>query len=107
MTVHLYTGSLGLVKKSGVGQAVLHQKAMLESAQVRVTQDWSEKADAVHINTVLPDSVLAALRAKARGEKVVYYGHSTMQDFAIPLWAPICWPLSSAGGSAFATAWGM
>ena len=63
MTVHLYTGSLGLVKKSGVGQAVLHQKAMLESAQVRVTQDWSEKADAVHINTVLPDSVLAALRA--------------------------------------------
>ena len=81
MTVHLYTGSLGLVEKSGVGQAVLHQKAMLESAQVRVTQDWSEKADAVHINTVLPDSVLAALRAKARGEKVVYYGHSTMQDF--------------------------
>ena len=81
MTVHLYTGSLGRVKKSGVGQAVLHQKAMLESARVRVTQDWSEKADAVHINTVLPDSVLAALRAKARGEKVVYYGHSTMQDF--------------------------
>ena len=44
-------------------------------------RDWSEKADAVHINTVLPDSVLAALRARARGEKVVYYGHSTMQDF--------------------------
>ena len=81
MLVHLYTGSLGLVARSGVGQAVLHQKAMLESAGVTVTEDWRAHADAVHINTVLPDAPLAALRARLRGETVVYYGHSTMQDF--------------------------
>ena len=47
MLVHLYTGSLGLVARSGVGQAVLHQKAMLESAGVTVTEDWRAHADAV------------------------------------------------------------
>lgn len=81
MRVHLYTGSLNAVRRSGVGQAVAHQRAMLESAGVEVTESWDEPADAVHINTVLPDAPLAALRARRRGEKVVYYGHSTMQDF--------------------------
>lgn len=81
MRVHLYTGSLGLVAKSGVGQAVLHQKAMLEQAGVTVTDSWRGHADAVHINTVLPDAPLAALRARLRGETVVYYGHSTQEDF--------------------------
>lgn len=81
MRVHLYTGSLETVRRSGVGQAVAHQRAMLQSAGVEVTESWQGHADAVHINTVLPDAPLAALRAKARGEKVVYYGHSTMQDF--------------------------
>nr|WP_317402394.1 glycosyltransferase [uncultured Gemmiger sp.] len=81
MRVHLYTGSLDAVRRSGVGQAVAHQRAMLQSAGVEVTESWDGHADAVHINTVLPDAPFAALRARARGEKVVYYGHSTMQDF--------------------------
>lgn len=81
MRVHLYTGSLDAVRRSGVGQAGAHQRAMLESAGVEVTESWDTPADAVHINTVLPDAPLAALRARRRGEKVVYYGHSTMQDF--------------------------
>ena len=81
MRVHLYNGSLKLVGRSGVGQAFYHQKAMLEQAGVAVTEGWQGHADAVHINTVLPDAVFAALRARLRGETVVYYGHSTMQDF--------------------------
>lgn len=35
----------------------------------------------VHINTVFPDSLCAAILAKLRGQKIVYYGHSTMEDF--------------------------
>lgn len=81
MRVHVYTGSLGVVAKSGVGQAVFHQQKMLEKAGASVTDSWRGRADAVHINTVFPDAVFAALRARARGETVVYYGHSTMQDF--------------------------
>lgn len=80
MTVHLYTGSLGLVRRSGVGQAVAHQRRMLEANGVTVVTTW-QKADAVHINTVLPDAPFAALLARLRGEPVVYYGHSTEQDF--------------------------
>lgn len=81
MRVHIYTGSLRLVNKSGVGQAANHQRAALQSAGVEVVSCWKPRADAVHINTVLPCSVLAALRARARGEKVVWYGHSTELDF--------------------------
>lgn len=81
MRVHLYTGSFDLVAKSGVGQALCHQRAMLRRAGVTVTEDWQGKADAIQINTVLPDAPLAALRARLRGERVIYYGHSTMQDF--------------------------
>lgn len=81
MKVHIYTGLLKLIEKSGVGQAIHHQKTMLECSGVTVLDNWQEKADAIHINTVFPDSAIAALRAKLRGELVVYYGHSTEEDF--------------------------
>lgn len=81
MTVHIYSGGLRLVAKSGVGQAAAHQRAMLQSVGVPVVDSWRQPADVVHINTVLPDSVVAALRARRRGQKVVWYGHSTPQDF--------------------------
>ena len=82
MRVHLYEGGLTpLVAHSGVGQAICHQRAMLAEAGVELTDGWKGRADAVHINTVLPDAPLAALRARLRGETVVWYGHSTMEDF--------------------------
>lgn len=81
MRITLYSGCLRLVRKSGVGQAVLHQKAMLERAGVETTDKWAKDASAVHINTVFPDSPVAAWLARRRHRKVVYYGHSTMEDF--------------------------
>ena len=74
MRVHLYEGGLTpLVAHSGVGQAICHQRAMLAEAGVELTDGWKGRADAVHINTVLPDAPLAALRARLRGETVVWY----------------------------------
>lgn len=70
-----------MIEKSGVGQAILHQKAMLESVGVETTERIRKDTNIVHINTVFPDSVFTALRAKLRHKKVVYYGHSTMEDF--------------------------
>ncbi|MDD3230838.1 MAG: glycosyltransferase family 4 protein [Oscillospiraceae bacterium] len=81
MKVRLYTGSLKLVEKSGVGQALHHQKAMLKSVGVETTYKNDRDAVLVHINTVFPDSLFAALWARLRGQKVIYYGHSTMEDF--------------------------
>lgn len=80
MKTYIYEGGLGIVAKSGVGSAIKHQKNMIRQANIDEAKSWKE-ADIVHINTVFPDSVLAACLAKMQGKKVVYYGHSTMEDF--------------------------
>lgn len=81
MSIYIYRGGEKLVGKSGVGQAIRHQEECLRRCGVPVTDRWRLDTTAVHINTVLPDSVLAALSARLRGRKVVWYGHSTMEDF--------------------------
>ena len=81
MRVYIYNGGLDLVGKSGVGQAIRQQWACLRRAGIPAGDSWTEDTTAIHVNTVLPDSVAAALLARLRGRKVVYYGHSTMEDF--------------------------
>lgn len=81
MRVTLYAGCFSLVKRSGVGQAMLHQKEMLERLGVQTTNCLSEPSEAVHFNTVFPDSFVASLMARRQKRKIVYYGHSTMEDF--------------------------
>lgn len=81
MKIYIYSGGEKLVGRSGVGQAIRHQRECLRRSGVDITDHWTRDAAAVHVNTVLPDSVLAALGARLRGRKVVWYGHSTMEDF--------------------------
>lgn len=80
MRVLLYKGGFRSVQKSGVGRAILHQEAMLQCVGMPMAATWVA-ADVVHINTVFPDSVCAAILARLQGKKVVYYGHSTREDF--------------------------
>ena len=80
MSVYLYPGGFRLIHRSGVGQAILHQQKALISAGIPLAQSM-EEGDIVHINAVFPDSLLAALAARLSGKKVVYYAHSTMEDF--------------------------
>ena len=81
MKIYIYSGGEKLVGRSGVGQAIRHQRECLRRAEIGTTSRWTKDAAAVHVNTVLPDSVLTALGARLRGRKVVWYGHSTMEDF--------------------------
>lgn len=81
MKIYIYSGGEKLVGRSGVGQAIRHQRECLRRAEIETSSRWTKDAAAVHVNTVLPDSVLAALGARLRGRKVVWYGHSTMEDF--------------------------
>ncbi len=81
MNVYVYKGGLRLVKKSGVGKAVFHQIGILEKKGISVNKVSLSHSDIVHINTILPDSVFVAVIAKMIGIKVVWYGHSTMEDF--------------------------
>ena len=81
MRIYIYNGGLGLMGKSGVGQAIRQQWACLRRAGIPAGDSWTADTAAIHVNTVLPDSAAAALLARLRGRKVVYYGHSTMEDF--------------------------
>ena len=81
MRIFIYSGGEKLVGKSGVGQAIRQQRECLRRSGVATTDRWTADAAAVHVNTVLPDAVFAALGAKLRRRKVVWYGHSTMEDF--------------------------
>lgn len=81
MKTLLYTGDQKIVAKSGVGEALRHQRRILELLGWEETEDAKSGYDAVHINTVFPASLLMSLRARQQGKKVVYYAHSTMEDF--------------------------
>ena len=63
MRIYIYNGGEKLVGKSGVGQAIRHQREMLRRAGMATTEHWTADAAAIHINTVLPDSLLAVLSA--------------------------------------------
>ena len=81
MKVQIYSGARSLVAKSGVGQALSHQQQILMRRGIATTLADAPDADIVHINTVFPDALRAARRARRRGQRVVYYAHSTMEDF--------------------------
>lgn len=81
MKICVYKGSERLVEKSGVGSAIRHQEKMLEDAGYEVVQHMDAETEAVHLNTVFPDSVIEALLAKLCKKTVICYGHSTMEDF--------------------------
>lgn len=81
MKTLLYTGDQKIVTKSGVGEAVRHQKKILELLNWEETENKKGDYDVVHINTIFPGSYFMSLRAKRQGKKVVYYAHSTMEDF--------------------------
>lgn len=81
MKVLIYSKDYDVVKESGVGKAIDHQKRALDKVGFEYTTDENDDFDLVHINTVFPRSVAFAKKAKDEGKKVVYHAHSTMEDF--------------------------
>lgn len=81
MKILLYTGFLKLVEKSGIGRAIHHQQKALEDNNVLYTTDIIDSYDIVQLNTVFLDSVFIAILSKIRRKKIIYYAHSTMEDF--------------------------
>ncbi|HBT59547.1 MAG TPA: glycosyl transferase family 1 [Acholeplasmataceae bacterium] len=81
MKILIYTGLLKIVNKSGVGEAVRHQKRVLELLNLPCTSDIRDGFDIIHLNTIFPDSLIISKLAKRKKKKVIYYAHSTMEDF--------------------------
>lgn len=81
MKIWLYKGGIQLIAKSGIGKAFEHQKAALQEEGIAYTTEHCRDYDIIQLNTIFPDSLFAALRARLMRKKVVYYAHSTMEDF--------------------------
>ncbi|MDY5649161.1 MAG: glycosyltransferase, partial [Lachnospiraceae bacterium] len=81
MRILLYTGGQKLVEKSGVGKAISHQERALMLCGADITKNPKGAYDVLHVNTVFPDALWMAKRAKRQGKTVVYHAHSTMEDF--------------------------
>ena len=65
MKTYIYRGGFPIVEKSGVGKAIEHQEKMLNAVEAPRAARWKE-ATVVHMNTVFPDSVIAAFIAKTQ-----------------------------------------
>ncbi len=81
MKIWLYKGGLKLIFKSGIGKAFEHQRAALEEKEIDYSTKFNFGYDLVQINTIFPDSLIVAVIAKLMRKKVIYYAHSTMEDF--------------------------
>ena len=78
----LYQGStrMKVVGASGIGQAVRQQANVLARIGIEVVTDPREPHEAAQFNVPLPNSYLAARKARAAGKKVVWVAHSTEAD---------------------------
>lgn len=81
MKVLLYTSKVKDIEKSGIGKASVHQQKALKLANVSYTLDPKDDYDIVHINSIFPDSLLMARKAKLKGKKIIFHAHSTEEDF--------------------------
>lgn len=81
MKTLLYFEKEKILRKSGIGRALRHQKKALESANVNYTTDINEKYDLAHINTLFSGSFRLLKRSQKKGIPVIVHGHSTKEDF--------------------------
>ena len=81
MKVCLYSENLNLIAKSGLGRSIKHQTKALQSAGIEVTRNYLEDYDVLLINTVGLKSKKVIKIAKKKNAKIIYYGHTTYEDF--------------------------
>jgi 1,2-diacylglycerol-3-alpha-glucose alpha-1,2-glucosyltransferase len=80
MKVCLYLEGESVLKKSGIGVALKRQMSALEKAGIEYTTSPHEDYDILHINTILPKSLIYAKLAKSRGKKVIMHAHTLEED---------------------------
>lgn len=81
MRVLLFSEGKNTFSKSGVGQALNHQKEALGENNVEYTLDPTDDYDIVHINTIGIKSWKMLKKAKKAKKPVVYHTHTTYEDF--------------------------
>ena len=81
MKVLLYFEGENIIKKSGIGRALKHQKIALKSRGIEYTTNVNDDYDILHINTVGLNSSAMINKARDNKKPVIYHAHSTEEDF--------------------------
>jgi len=82
MKIKLFFGNQNVIKKSGIGRALVHQMRALELNNIEYTKDNDDyDYDILHINTIFPSSLDELKKAKKEHKKIIYHAHSTEEDF--------------------------
>jgi 1,2-diacylglycerol-3-alpha-glucose alpha-1,2-glucosyltransferase len=81
MKILLYFNNEKLIRKSGVGRALIHQEKALTLNNVEYTVDSTESYDIAHINTLYSKSYKIAKRCKKHNIPLVVHAHSTIEDY--------------------------
>ncbi|MBD3389170.1 MAG: glycosyltransferase [Candidatus Altiarchaeales archaeon] len=80
MKVCLYGELTKILKGSGIGSAIDHQRKALELNGVEVTRSHRDKFDLIDINTIGPRSAYVAHKMRWKGKPVVMHTHTTAED---------------------------
>lgn len=80
MKVFLFFQSQNLIRKSGIGRALILQTKALKSAGVDITLDMRDNFDIAHINTLWPKSINIEKKMKKNNVTLVVHGHSIFTD---------------------------
>lgn len=81
LKILVYAEATKLIKVSGIGCALNHQKRALELNNIEYTCNPKDDFDVAHINTYGFKSRRIAKKARRQGKLVVYHAHSTEEDF--------------------------
>lgn len=81
MKVCLYCEAQSMIKTSGIGRALEHQKEALNIAGIEYTTNINDDYDILHINTLLINSYAVLKKAIRNNKKVIVHGHSTQEDY--------------------------
>ena len=70
-----------MIRRSGIGHAMRHQMAALDTQGIEWTLNEKDDYDILHLNTVGVASERIAKKARREGKKIVVHAHSTQEDF--------------------------
>ena len=86
MKVLLYFENEKMLKKSGIGRALEHQKKALELNGMEYTLNKKDSYDIAHVNTYFSKSSRLIKKLKKKGVPVIVHGHSTKEDYQNSFW---------------------
>lgn len=81
MKILLYFSNEKLIRKSGIGRALIHQEKALTINNIDFTTEPNDTYDVAHINTVYSKSYKVAKMCKRKNIFLVVHAHSTLEDF--------------------------